>query len=677
MWDYEYLQDFKFLRQFDAQQSQTQYIKLTVLDLNNTPLEYIEGKATGGNVSVNGSSAIRRSGSLSLIADESNYRITELENIIYMNKKVQVEVGFTNTTNQYLNHDIIWFPQGVFVMSGANIQKNNSGITISLTLKDQMSLLNGECGGVFETAVTHSPAMVERIFDNDSIVSEEPVLFYQLIYRLLTEWGHLPPEYIIIEDVPLTIENIVRWQGEGDIFFNPVVKDGNVISYTMSQNPDSGDIPAYSYGDAVGYLEIDYSYPTANDLTSNAGETITSVLDKIKSALGNYEYFFDVQGFFHFQKIKDYVDEGVGLSDLAEALAYDDQDYIIEPSHKSIYDFSTAQLINSYSNAPAWGNIKNDFVIWGKKSDTNASLRYHLIIDEIPNHTFTTDDKVYQYQDAFGVWRFEKSEEGALNKSAYAIRYALKNVLMTTPVDIKNPNDPTKIDDQYILTLDKINVADWRIKAYFYAILHPGVYYYSAELIEEIPKIFDLQELNNLNATNPNPPFVTGVTPATLSYWIDIIYAENLAKFTVSNIGKRTKAIVDDKINCLFTPTFPDVMFLECSTEQTAAKRKEYRNRGKAFYQMPKDSIGKLLGIGMITNSAYDHLRAQIHTLLSFNESVSIGIIPIYHLEPNTRIAIEDKDTNIKGDYMIKSFSVPLAPGGTMTLQCSKAVERI
>jgi hypothetical protein len=53
-----------------------------------------------------------------------------------MNKKVSVEVGFKNNLNQYTEYDIIWFPLGMFVMSGANIQKNNSGINISLTLKD-------------------------------------------------------------------------------------------------------------------------------------------------------------------------------------------------------------------------------------------------------------------------------------------------------------------------------------------------------------------------------------------------------------------------------------------------------------------------------------------------------------------------------------------------------------
>jgi hypothetical protein len=38
----------------------------------------------------------------------------------------------------------------------------------------------------------------------------------------------------------------------------------------------------------------------AGDLIANVGETLTSVLDKIKNMLGNYEYFYDVDGRFVF-----------------------------------------------------------------------------------------------------------------------------------------------------------------------------------------------------------------------------------------------------------------------------------------------------------------------------------------------------------------------------------------
>nr|DAE09686.1 MAG TPA: Neugrin [Myoviridae sp. ctjhW4] len=34
----------------------------------------------------------------------------------------------------------------------------------------------------------------------------------------------------------------------------------------------------------------------------SAGDTVTSALDKIKQVLGNYEYFYDLDGNFIFQE---------------------------------------------------------------------------------------------------------------------------------------------------------------------------------------------------------------------------------------------------------------------------------------------------------------------------------------------------------------------------------------
>ena len=655
MGDYEYLYNQDFLVELDQQQNHTQYIKLTVLTMQNTPIGTIEGKATGGSISVNGSSAIRRTGSLSMIADESNYRITELSNIIYMNKKVSVEVGFKNNLNQYTEYDIIWLPLGIFVMSGANIQKNNSGINISLTLKDQMSLLNGENGGTFETTVIHSPIAIEKIDEVTREIKEEAILYYKLIYELVTKWGHIPPELIIIEDVPLTINNIVRWNNSQNV--NITSTDGNTIHLELNKDGE------YKKGQSVGFLETDFVYSQDTDLVSNAGESVASTLDKIKMALGNYEYFFDEKGFFHFQKIKDYLTKGQGLQYLSDAfeLKY------ATAQQNSVYDFSKSNLITSYSNAPQWENIKNDFVVQGKNSDI-IPIIYHLIIDNIPQKV--SGNKYYQrYNDAFGVTRWVYGQDInnpiLLEKKQYAQLVCEKNKWEYTDVSVFNDS----------LNLDW---ADWRIMAYFYSIENPSLYFYSQELIEEIPNIYDFSQnpIQDENTLKYSFPYREGVTPNTVKYWIDIINNDSLNKFKVVNIGKRTKVITDDKINCMFEPFFPNVCFIEASMPNTSDLRKKYKALGQAFYQLPSSEFGNI-AIDSTSTSAYDCLRAQLHTILSFNESVSIGIVPIYHLEPNTRITIEDKDTNIYGDYIIKSFTLPLAANGQMTIQCTKAIEMI
>ena len=48
----------------------------------------------------------------------------------------------------------------------------------------------------------------------------------------------------------------------------------------------------------MGYIYTNFVYP--GELIGNAGSTITEILDKIKNTLGNYEYFYDIEGNFHF-----------------------------------------------------------------------------------------------------------------------------------------------------------------------------------------------------------------------------------------------------------------------------------------------------------------------------------------------------------------------------------------
>jgi hypothetical protein len=43
------------------------------------------------------------------------------------------------------------------------------------------------------------------------------------------------------------------------------------------------------------------------ELKANVGDSITSVLDKIKNKFTNFEYFYDIDGKFVFQKKREYL----------------------------------------------------------------------------------------------------------------------------------------------------------------------------------------------------------------------------------------------------------------------------------------------------------------------------------------------------------------------------------
>ena len=69
--------------------------------------------------------------------------------------------------------------------------------------------------------------------------------------------------------------------------------------------------------------------------------------------------------------------------------------------------------------------------------------------------------------------------------------------------------------------------------------------------------------------------------------------------------------------------------------------------------------------------------RDLLYQYTNYNSTINIQSIPIYYLEPNRRITVYDKNSNIQGDYVIKTISLPLDGKSSMTISATKALERI
>ena len=58
-------------------------------------------------------------------------------------------------------------------------------------------------------------------------------------------------------------------------------------------------------------------------------------------------------------------------------------------------------------------------------------------------------------------------------------------------------------------------------------------------------------------------------------------------------------------------------------------------------------------------------------------ESININAIPVYSLQPNTRISIADDKSGINGEYLVSRITIPLTYNGTMSITATKAVDTI
>lgn len=377
--NYVYLNDLDFLKKINSDRQQTQYVKITLLDWEENPIEEIQGLTTGGSINLNGDSAVRRTCNLSMYVYKENYmRITDPNNMISINKKIFLEVGLKNNTDKYTNYDIIWQPQGIYVITACGTSHSTSGITLNINLQDKMCLLNGTCGGVLPSSIQFD--RYDTIDESGAYVTLRPTIV-QIIRELVNHWGNEQLGKIIIKDIDERIKCAMRWIGD-----TPIYTYNDEGQYHMTTNKSIAEQYAYTeynWGEDVGYIFTDFTYP--GDLIANPGDTICTILDKIKSTLGNYEYFYDVDGNFHFQEIKNYLNITQATTDLNNM---HNEQYLVDISKgQNVYNFKDSKLFTSYSNSPNYSNIKNDYVVWGIRQNTEGirvPIRYHLAIDSKP-----------------------------------------------------------------------------------------------------------------------------------------------------------------------------------------------------------------------------------------------------------------------------------------------------
>ena len=108
MHNYDYLSDSAFLKKVDLMRVKEQYVKIIALDWDERPIAEIQGSATSGNISLDGKAAMRRTCSLGMQIPNENYsNVTDVNNLFSINRKIFIEIGIKNTTNEYTEYPII------------------------------------------------------------------------------------------------------------------------------------------------------------------------------------------------------------------------------------------------------------------------------------------------------------------------------------------------------------------------------------------------------------------------------------------------------------------------------------------------------------------------------------------------------------------------------------------
>lgn len=775
------LYDVDFLTQLQQKQDKEIFARVTLLTWQETPIERIEGKILNGSINIDGSSAVRRTCNLTLVAQDIN-----INNFLWgLHSKFTLEVGLTNTINSTYP-EIIWFPQGMYIITGFNSSVTTNNYTVTISGKDKMCMLNGDIGGSLYASIDFG---VEEYYD-----SKENVTYYNkipvetIIRNAVNVYGNEPLHNIIITDIDDYGVELLEYKGdensplflfretESDMYINMsmnknqkcwVEVNGNYIAATLDTIEDVGgrydqriedltfaeasqiklknttDATVYlvsritNSGGTVGYRLTDVVY--AGDLISSVGETLTSILDKIKNMLGDFEYFYDVYGRFIFQKKKTYV-----TNDWNSIVKRDDDMYVESAAYTStsVYTFSDSHYFTSISHTPTLNNLKNDFSVWGKRtsiSGTDIPIHMRYALDRKPQQYKAYDGIVYD--DATYDWReiiyrmaidyFNHHDEddffhiiGENNPDDYPLGLTGYEIYYTDLEgfwrQLYNPNVFNSIDNndieiiygtQYYLYNDIVqsyealsNFEDaidlltpengqvyYKLENGKYAqyvggdgfVFHYGEEYYIKEDDSYTPiniytyrtdKIYYWPEDANCDI-NTKWNLDVQDNPSVLNFWFDFLgEGSGIDQYMVCNIGDRAKSVNDSDVTGIYFKETPSVLFIT-NDEYTAMANKVMKTG--YTYIRTNDSLNNFFSISAQGKSAQDVVEELLWQYTYCTESITINSIPVFHLQPNTRIEVYDKNSNIEGEYLVSKITLPLAYNGTMSITATKAVDTI
>ena len=145
--------------------------------------------------------------------------------------------------------------------------------------------------------------------------------------------------------------------------------------------------------------------------------------------------------------------------------------------------------------------------------------------------------------------------------------------------------------------------------------------------------------------------------------------------FSVDAIGTRIYSYQQDKINKLYDIEVPNWIMINRDDENRGEIVQRCAAEGQPFSNITA-AIADTLAVGTTGYSAADSARTLLYQYTNYSESISITSVPIYYLEVNTRITVNDSISNIYGDYIIDSINLSFT-GNTMTISATRALDRI
>lgn len=416
---------------------------------------------------------------------------------------------------------------------------------------------------------------------------------------------------------------------------------------------ESGEKVDIYVGDAVEALMRDGGETnlliTKTDLVlpykieSAIGDTRYDILSKFNELFYNYQVYYNLDGYFVFGKKPAYQSNDKVVNEIAIDFSKDSKDDINSRISNIPYN-----LLISINRDIAYSNIKNKVIVYGGIHDDGYQPKYEIIVDDVnfPDSPYTIKKLDERYSDNTLMFRQfvvqddmyvdagdeeGGTEEVLIPKDNYSFEMATKGnntfvafsqIILPSYLspDIPNVNNAwgfanstDEVQKQcvhYDIIFDDTSYLDCVPKQYY------GNTYYVGNvwILEQILKSGDYTEANDTGE-----PFVC---------WYD---------------GKNFGIYIEGNIS-------------EAETTEHIVKftRKEITNHAYSFNLCKERAIQEV----------YLHQQAT--------DTVQIVCVPIYSLDVNTVIYLDDNESGVQGEYVITNISCGLGVSDTMSITANK-----
>lgn len=177
--------------------------------------------------------------------------------------------------------------------------------------------------------------------------------------------------------------------------------------------------------------------------------------------------------------------------------------------------------------------------------------------------------------------------------------------------------------------------------------------------------------------------YIVDEAPYSLLFWLEFLDTDgDISRFSVPQIGPRQVAKNDSSVRAITYESVPNILFVYNSASKDLQSKIDRlnayngENTGYTYIYLP-DRYRALFTISTQGKTAKDAIDELLYNNTHTMETMSIASLPIYYLEPNKRIYIQDEALGLDNDFIVNKITIPLTYNGTMSLQVSKTVNRL